>query len=143
MTKHSYLIFSVCIFALLFAASCSTLYPRVDNRGQPQYEYVYQVPEQTGDGWETSSLDSEGIDLERVKELMRNILKGRFKNIHSVLLVKNGKLVLEEYFYGYNRDKQHQLRSATKSVTSILVGIAKDQKRIKSVDQKLYEFFPE
>jgi len=143
MTKHSYLISSVCIFGLLFAASCSTLYPRVDNRGQPQYEYVYQLPEQTGDGWETSSLDSEGIDLERVKELMRNILKGRFKNIHSVLLVKNGKLVLEEYFYGYNRDKQHQLRSATKSVTSILVGIAKDQKRIKSVDQKLYEFFPE
>ena len=128
MTKHPCLISSVCIFALFIAASCSTLYPRVDNRGQPQYEYVYQVPEETGDGWETSSLDSEGIDFERVKELMRSILTRRFKNIHSVLLVKNGKLVLEEYFYGYNRYKQHPLRSATKSVTSILVGIAKIRK---------------
>ena len=143
MTKHSYLISSVCIFVLSIAASCSTLYPRVDNQGQPQYEYVYHAPEETGDGWETSSLDAECIDIERVKELIRNILNKRFENIHSVLLVKNGKLVLEEYFYGYNRDKKHQLRSATKSVTSILVGIAKDQKRIKSVDQKLYEFFPE
>lgn len=143
MTKHPCLISSVCVFALLIAASCSTLYPRVDNGGQPQYEYVYDVPEETGDGWETSSLDAEGVDLERINELIRRILNKDFKNIHSVLLVKNGKLVLEEYFYGYNRDTQHQLRSATKSVTSILVGIAKDQKRITSVNQKLYEFFAE
>jgi CubicO group peptidase (beta-lactamase class C family) len=104
---------------------------------------MYHVPEETGDGWEISSLDAEGVDHKRVKELIRNILNRRFENIHSVLLVKNGKLILEEYFYGYDRDKKHQLRSATKSVTSILVGIAKDQKMIKSVDQKLYEFFPE
>jgi CubicO group peptidase (beta-lactamase class C family) len=143
MTKHSCMMSSVCIFVLLLATSCSTLYPRVDSEGQPQYEYVYHVPEETGDGWETSFLDAEGVDPERVKELIRNILNRRFENIHSVLLVKNGKLILEEYFYGYDRDKKHQLRSATKSVTSILVGIAKDQKMIKSVDQKLYEFFPE
>ena len=141
MTKHSCMM-PFCIFSLLLAISCSTLYPRVDSNGQPQYEYVYHVPEETGDGWETSSLDAEGVDLERVKELIRNILNRRFENIHSVLLVKNGKLILEEYFYGYDRDKKHQLRSATKSVTSILVGIAKGQKMIKSVDQKLFEFFP-
>jgi CubicO group peptidase (beta-lactamase class C family) len=133
----------VSVFFLLLASACATGYPRVDSKGQPQYEYVYHVPEDTGDGWETSSLDVEGVDVERVKELIRNILDRRFENIHCVLLVKNGKLILEEYFYGYDRDKKHQLRSATKSVTSILVGIAKDQKMIKSVDQKLYEFFPE
>lgn len=134
---------SFCILGLLFATSCSTLYPRVGSQGQPQYEYLYQVPEETGDGWETSPLQAEGVDFERVAELIRNILNINFENIHSVLLVKNGKLILEEYFYGYDRDKKHQLRSATKSVTSILVGIAKDQKMIKSVDQKVYEFFPE
>ena len=143
MTKKSCMVSSVCLLALLLAASCSTLCPRLDSQGQPQYEYVYQVPEETGDGLETSSLDAEGVHLERVKELIRNILNRRFENIHSVLLVKNGKLILEEYFYGYDRDQKHQLRSATKSVTSILVGIAKDQKMIKSVDQRLYEFFPE
>ena len=143
MTKHTSMMSYACVFFLLLASACSTVYPRVDSKGQPQYEYVYHVPEETGDGWETSSLDAEGVDVERVKELIRNILNRRFENIHSVLLVKNGKLILEEYFYGYDEDKKHQLRSATKSVTSILVGVAKDQKMIRSVDQKLYEFFPE
>ena len=143
MTKHACMMSSFCIFALLLATSCSTIYPRVDSQGQPQYEYVYHVPEETGDGWETSSLQAEGVGLERVNELIRNILNSKFENIHSVLLVKNGKLILEEYFYGYDRDKKHQLRSATKSVTSILLGITRDQKLINSVDQKLYEFFPE
>jgi CubicO group peptidase (beta-lactamase class C family) len=143
MTKHSFMMSHVSVFFLLLASACATGYPRVDSKGQPQYEYVYHVPEDTGDGWEATSLEVEGVDVERVKELVRNILDGKFEHIHSVLLVKNGKLILEEYFYGYDRDKKHQLRSATKSVTSILVGIAKDQNTIKSVDQKLYDFFPE
>ena len=143
MAKHSCMLSSVCFFALLLPVACSIIYPRVDSQGQPQYEYVYQVPEETGDGWKTSSLHSEGVDLERVNELIRNILNRGFENIHSVLLVKNGKLILEEYFYGYDRETKHQMRSATKSVTSILVGIAKDRKMIQSVDQKVYEFFPE
>lgn len=143
MTKYSYMMSSFCVYVLLLATSCSTLYPRVGSQGQPQYEYLYQVPEETGDGWETSPLQAEGVDFERVAELIRNILNRNFENIHSVLLVKNGKLILEEYFYGYDRDKKHQMRSATKSVTSILVGIAKDRKMIQSVDQKIYEYFPE
>ena len=143
MTKYSYMMSSFCVYVLLLATSCSTLYPRVGSQGQPQYEYLYQVPEETGDGWETSPLQTEGVDFERVAELIRNILNRNFENIHSVLLVKNGKLILEEYFYGYDRDKKHQMRSATKSVTSILVGIAKDRKMIQSVDQKIYEYFPE
>lgn len=143
MTNHPSMVYCVSVFVLLLASACATVSPRVDSQGRPQYEYVYNEPEETDDGWEASSLDTEGVDLERIEALIRNILNGRFENIHSVLLVKNGKLVLEEYFYGYNRDKTHQLRSATKSVTSILVGIAKDQKRINSVDQTLYEIFPE
>ena len=143
MTKYSYMMSSFCVYVLLLATSCSTLYPRAGSQGQPQYEYLYQVPEETEDGWETSPLQAEGVDFERVAELIRNILNRNFENIHSVLLVKNGKLILEEYFYGYDRDKKHQMRSATKSVTSILVGIAKDRKMIQSVDQKIYEYFPE
>jgi CubicO group peptidase (beta-lactamase class C family) len=132
----------VCLLGLL-VGGCSTLHPRLDSKGKPQHEYVYHVPEDTGDGLESSSLDSEGFDVERIQELMRDILKRRFEDIHSVLLVRNGKLVLEEYFYGYDRERKHQLRSATKSVTSILVGIAIDQGMIRSLDQKVYEFFPE
>jgi CubicO group peptidase (beta-lactamase class C family) len=59
------------------------------------------------------------------------------------LLIKNGKLVLEEYFYGYNRDTSHFLASVSKSITSILIGIAIDQKIAADVETKAYEFFPE
>ena len=110
---------------------------------QSECEYKYQIPKDTGDGWETSSLDEEGVDPIKINELMGNILKEDIKNIHSILLVKNGKLIFEEYFYGYNRDTRHLLASVTKSVTSILVGIAIDKQMIESSNGKVYEFFPE
>lgn len=143
MKKYPTTIFYIGLILILLISGCATIYPRVDGHGMPQFTYNYRVPEVTGDGWETSSLNAEGVEQEKIEELIQNILNRKFKNIQSVLIVKNGKLVLEEYFYGFNRDKMHQLRSATKSVTSILVGIAKDQKLISSVDQKLYEIFPE
>jgi len=110
---------------------------------EPYFQYVYQIPEQTDDGWETSSLSKEGVDSGKIEELMRSIVNGTFPNVYSVLLVRNGKLVLEKYFYGYDRDAKHQMHSVTKSITSILVGMAVDHKMIPSVDKKVYEFFPE
>ena len=108
-------------------------------------EYTYQVPIETDDGWATSSLHKEGVDTEKISELMRNILNGNetVKNIHSVLLVKNGKLVLDEYFYGNHRNGLHSIASDTKSVASLLVGIAVDRKQILNLNQMLYEIFPE
>jgi hypothetical protein len=70
-------------------------------KGRPQTEYVYQVPDKADDGWESSSLANEGVDSKKIHALMRNIITRRFENIHGVLLVRDGKLVLEEYFNGY------------------------------------------
>jgi len=106
-------------------------------------KYRYQVPRKTTDGWETSSLAEESIDPATINELMSNILGGSFRNIHSVLLIKNGKLVLEEYFSGYDRGLKHTIQSDTKSITSILVGIAIERGMISNINQKVYEFFPE
>ena len=58
---------------------------------------------------------------------MRGILDGTYKDVHSVLLYQHGRLVMEEYFYGYNVQRPHQLRSATKSVVATLAGIAVDR----------------
>lgn len=106
-------------------------------------KYRYQVPRKTTDGWETSSLAEEGIDPATINELMSHILGGNGRDIHSMLLVKNGKLVFEEYFSGYERGIKHTIQSDTKSITSILVGIAIEQGMISNINQKLYEFFPE
>ena len=56
--------------------------------------------------------------------------------------VKDGKLVFEEYFYGYDREKSHFLASVSKSITSILVGIAIEQHPKANEKTMAYEFFP-
>src|SRR5205823_232324 len=55
----------------------------------------------------------------------------------------DGRLVFEEYFYEYNQQRLHQLRSATKSFISALTGIAIDKGLIKSVHEPVLPFFPE
>ena len=106
-------------------------------------EYMYEVPERLADGWETASLTEAGVNPEIISALMGKILNGNLPNIQSVLLIKNGKLLLEEYFNGYVRNSEHNLGSATKSITSILMGIAIDQQMIPNINTKVYEFFPE
>lgn len=95
----------------------------------------------TDDNWTTVSLTDAGVRGAPIAELMVAIGRGDYKNIHSVLVVKDGKLILEEYFQGYNRDQPHQIRSATKSIGSVLVGIAIDQGYIPSVRQPIYQYF--
>jgi CubicO group peptidase (beta-lactamase class C family) len=114
--------------------------------------YQYGVPERLNDGWETASLSGVSLDTNLIRELFVRIGDNSYKNIHSVLMVKNGKLVIEEYFPGqdstgqhrmFTRDTLNEMHSATKSVNSILIGIAIDQHLIRSVDEKISSFFPE
>jgi len=101
------------------------------------------VPQDLGDGWEVSSLASEGINPERVAWLSGAIKAGQFGQIHSVLIARNNKLVFEEYYGEYNAGKVHALASVTKSIVSLLVGIAKDRGYIENIDEPIEPFFPE
>ena len=134
---------SIFIFLILFFVSCKSFLPVTNQYGLSQNDYQYRVPDKIDDGWDTASLIEANVDSAKIVKLIKNILAGKYPNTHSVLLVKNGKLILEEYFYGYNRDDLHDLASATKSITSILVGISVDQDMIKNVDQNVYQLFPD
>ncbi|MCP4542198.1 MAG: serine hydrolase [Chloroflexi bacterium] len=119
----------------------------------------YRMPGQTDDGWQTASLDEVGIDQEKVGQAINRIHNGAYENVHSILIVKDGKLAFEEYFDGhtfaYNDDQHrgelvdfdmdttHNLASVTKSFTSALVGIAIDRGFIQGVDEKIFAFFPD
>jgi CubicO group peptidase (beta-lactamase class C family) len=59
------------------------------------------------------------------------------------LIVKDGFLVFEEYFYHHHRDNRHELASVTKSITSLLVGLAIEQGYLNGVDEKVLPYFPE
>lgn len=109
-----------------------------------QKPYIYKVPETLNDGWETGHLAEAGFDQVTIEEMGFKVLnKINFPNIHAILVVKNGKIVFEEYYYNYNINMRHDLRSATKSFTSLLMGIAIEKDFIKSADEKVYPFFPE
>src|ERR1035441_2233886 len=70
--------------------------------------YQYTVPEKTKEGGETASLNSVNLDTNLIKELFDRIGDNGYKNIHSVLLVKNGKLVVEAYFPGQDSKGQYE-----------------------------------
>jgi len=110
-------------------------------QGQSQPKYEYQKPESVRAGWEVALLEDVGVRKDQITHLMRDILEEKFKNIHSVLLVRNGKLVLEEYFHGNNRETLHEIRSATKSIGSVLTGIAIDRGFIDSANETIYPYF--
>ena len=138
---HETLKYPVFLFLLFFFLIACAQVPRVNRHGLPQREYVYQEPEAISKGWDISSLSEEGVKPDKIEELIQDILDEKFKKIHSVLLVKDEKLILEEYFHGYNREKPHEIRSATKSIGSVLTGIAIERGYIKSVDEKIYPHF--
>lgn len=74
--------------------------------------------------------------------LVSRIRDNTFPRVRSVLVVKDGKLVFEEYFAGYHRYRLNEMHSVSKSVTALLVGVAVDQGLVK-VDDQVSKFFPD
>ncbi|WP_296702288.1 serine hydrolase [Algoriphagus sp.] len=116
-----------------------------------------EKPEQLNDGVETGTPQEVGIDKELIMRMTDSINLGVYPNIHSVLIFRNNKLVYEHYWSGYDenretnfigftnhhRDSLHDIRSITKSIISSAVMIALSQGKIKSLDQEIFDFFPE
>jgi CubicO group peptidase (beta-lactamase class C family) len=86
------------------------------------------------------SLRDANLDAARLEAMVRRIGQGDYPDVHGVLIVKNGVLVLEEYFYEFGPDTRHPLRSATKSFVSALAGIAIEKRLLGLQDPVLARF---
>jgi CubicO group peptidase (beta-lactamase class C family) len=73
--------------------------------------------------------------------MVQRIRSGGFPNTHSVLVWKDGEVLLEEYFDAYDAGTPHQIRSATKAIGSMLTGIAIDRGHIPSEREPIYTYF--
>ncbi len=103
----------------------SDFYPRGKNPGR----YEYHPPLARDDGWPTGTLEEADIDRAGIESFIQRILETPMESvdspeIHGILIARHGKLVLEEYFHGEQRDKLHETRSAAKSLTATLIGAA-------------------
>lgn len=84
-----------------------------------------------------------GINPDSVQHLVSLIRMTPPSDFRGLVVLKDRKLVVEEYFNTYWRETIHDIRSAGKSVTALLLGIALDKGLIKSEQQSLSEFFPQ
>ena len=155
--KLDYFVLSLVLCCTVLVASCVPEF-------EPEHEYMYRIPEQTNDGWITDSLEEVGMRAEPLSDMMKRIQDKEYQNVHGILIVKDGKLVFEEYFEGYTFsytgpwsaalkfrgrrmdfgiDTRHNLASVTKSFTSALVGIAIERGHIQSVNESVFSYFPE
>ena len=105
------------------------------------YLYKYAVPEHQNDGLQVAGLEHSALMPESLQLLIKDVVDNTYPTVHSILILQNGKLMVEEYFYAYQSDVLHQLRSATKSVVALLVGIALDQGLLQNLDTPISKFF--
>ena len=92
--------------------------------------------------WRISTPERQGMDSDQLAKLFDFVEENEI-NIHSLLIVRKGYVVLEAYFFPNSNGIIHDLASVTKSITSTLIGIALDKGHIKSVNQSVLNFFPD
>lgn len=155
MNKLSQLVISMCLSVILCClVSCK------DNPSDPETTlYEYSRPVETDDGWDTGTLSSVGMEEERFENLVRQIDIGLYTDVHSIVVIRDGILVFEAYWPGhdfgftspgyhgayvdFDRDTRQNTHSATKSITSALVGITIDRGLIENAQGIIFDYLPQ
>ena len=130
--QHSLLLITSAILILSMLAGCG---PSAAELAAVDYTPL------PGDGWEISTPEAQGLDPMLVAEMYYNAAE--LETIYSLLVIKNGYLIAEDYFNEGSINQKDRMQSVTKSYTSALVGIALEQGYLSSVEQKMMDFFPE
>lgn len=100
------------------------------------------VPVALKDGWEIGNANLKSVNKRLLQKMIDGVEEGALPNTHSVLIAKSGKLVFEEYFSGYDAAVPHDTRSASKSISSAIVGAAIYKGFLHSTDQTICSLLP-
>jgi len=131
-------IFTIILFTFLLIGCSTKLETAVPNESVETLQTKFAIDSLSGSG------DSKYLfDENKLSGLVKKIAAGKFGNINSLIIIQNDKLILENYFRGWSRNKLHECYSVTKSVTSALIGIAIRKGLIENVDLKLIDIFTE
>jgi CubicO group peptidase (beta-lactamase class C family) len=117
--------------------------------------YSYIKPQKLNDGLEVDDLQHAGFNTTRLVKLTKLILADSILNIHSLLIIKDGKLIYENYFSGsdqhwgislgyasHDQSTLHDTRSISKSIVAACIDIAIQQGLIKSIDDSIFDYLP-
>lgn len=114
----------------------------------PPAAWTYHEPLQLGDGWRVGTLRSAGVFGRPIATLVNRILNtptisARSPYVQSLLLARHGRLILDEYFYGFGPWQTHDMRSASKSFTGLMLGIAIDRGAPISLHEPVLKALPQ
>jgi CubicO group peptidase (beta-lactamase class C family) len=122
----------ILVCALVVGCTRGADRPPADPTGPPERDY-WPTAE-----WRTADPADHGFDADEVAEIER-LVEESYRSVQSIAIVRNGYLIYERYWRGFDAADGHDTRSATKSVTSALVGIALGDGSIESLDQTVGE----
>lgn len=97
-------------------------------------EQNFSTPQRLDDGWEISEQDKAGFDRQKLEKLVRNI-SNENPALNSLVIARQGKLVVDQYFNGYSPDSLQKIWSITKAITGTLIGIAVDKELLSEKDR--------
>jgi len=100
------------------------------------------APRQMDGDWAVSTPAAEGLDTVLLASLDSAIRAGEYANMHSLLIVRHGALVFERYYGDYGRHDLQPVYSATESVVSALVGIARARGEFFDLSTTVYDQVP-
>ncbi len=89
-----------------------------------------------------ATLEDVGLNRDTIDQLLHLIRTTPPRDFRGLVVIKDGQVVIEEHFFTYWRSTIHDIRSAGKSITALLMGIAIEQGLVEDVEQKVYDFFP-
>jgi len=101
-------------------------------------EQIAIQPIQPNSGWKVSG---ERFNEDKILEMNKLIAQNRIQDLTSIVVIKNGKLLIEQYFNGADRTTLHNTRSVGKSFASTVTGIALDDGYLTSTNQTIDEFY--
>ncbi|HZX73019.1 MAG TPA: serine hydrolase [Cyclobacteriaceae bacterium] len=114
-----------------------------DKFSDPSLNYIYTIPEHVSEDFPVSSLESEKVNEALITQMTDLIIRDEYKRIDGVLILRNNKLIYENYFHGYSKDVLHNIYSSAKSNTSLLTGIAVEKGFIKDVNNPILPMLSE
>lgn len=114
----------------------------------PIATWQYRPPAKLNDGWPTGTLQNVGMREAPIASVMNEIAALRTPAlrspyIQSLTIERHGVLVLDQYFYGFSAETLHDVRSAGKSVTTLMVGRAIQDTRVFSPRSTVLPLLPQ
>lgn len=159
-TKLSSAVFLTALTFILVALTFASLTSSCKKASAPNPDgYKYTTPQEFADGLQTASLESVGMSAGPIEEMMDYLKSVSGHTIHNILIIKDNKLVFEEYFKGfkfvitapdfngevmdYARTTDHFMASVSKSLTSVVFGIAVKEGYFNDLNKKILDYLPQ